>query len=590
MILGIDLGTTNSLASAVIDGKMRFVEFDGAKLLPSVVSYTDEQELVVGQQAKNRFFLAPESSVKSIKRLMGSRTKTRLNDTEYLPEEISALILRYIKQAAEKQFDRKFNDVVITVPAYFSDDQRKATTAAGKIAGFNVKRIVNEPTAASLSYNFANKSEIKAVVYDLGGGTFDVSVVNISAGIVEVLASHGNNSLGGDDFDNDLAKLMIDKAEKKYEQSLGDNKRVLQQMQVVAEKCKIALSDNPFFTAIENIVYDQEKPPLTIEIETSKTEFEDLIRTYIDETMNLVDAALVDAKLQATDIDQILLVGGSSKIPMIAGEFETIFDIAPSGSIDPDLSVCMGAAVQGGIIEDETIDSILVDVTPYTFGTSAVERNVFGLLTNDDLFVPVIKRNSPLPVSKSEVFFKMHEVQQAIEISIYQGDSNAASENKLIGLFRVEDLSQKRDSEEIILSMNLDLDGILTVVATEKKTGKNKRITIENSFDHGDISASIGKLSDLFQGDSGDGNLDAATIEMPNEMETDRKDHKEEHQIFIARTMIEKAENKMDEAPPEDAEEMKKIIAKLNEEMKESNLPEVVQLTEELTDILFYID
>ncbi|MCP4753296.1 MAG: Hsp70 family protein, partial [Proteobacteria bacterium] len=488
MILGIDLGTTNSLASTIIDRKVEFVEFDGEKLLPSVVSTTDKNEPVVGRTAKNQYFLDPENSVKSIKRLMGSDTKTRLNGQEYLPEEISAMILRHIKTAAEKQFDRKFEESVITVPAYFSDDQRKATTLAGKIAGFKVKRIVNEPTAASLSYNFDNKSEIKAVVYDLGGGTFDVSVVNISENVVEVLASHGNNNLGGDDFDRDLADFIVQSIEEKYGQSLKDNLRVMRQMAVVAEKCKIELSDNPFHTVLENIVFDPEKSPLNIELEISRSKFEDIIQPYIEETMNLVHVTMSDAKLAISDINQILLIGGSSKIPLVSREFEAIFDIAPSGSIDPDQSVCIGAAVQGSIIEDETIDSILVDVTPYTFGTRVVNMDSMGFLADDDMFVPLIKRNSPLPVSKSDVFYKTHPEQTTIKISVYQGDSPVASENKLIGFFKIHDLSQKSDSEDIILSMNLDLNGILTVVATEKKTGLAKRITIDNSFDHEDIS------------------------------------------------------------------------------------------------------
>ncbi len=590
MILGIDLGTTNSLASTLVDGKVEFIDFDGAVLLPSVVSFPDGEELIIGQKAKNRYFLDPENSVKSIKRLMGSHTKTRLRGVDYLPEEISALILRYIKETAEKQFNKKFKDVVITVPAYFSDDQRKATTTAGKIAGFNVKRIINEPTAASLSYNFNNESEISAVVYDLGGGTFDVSVVNISKGIVEVLASHGNNNLGGDDFDSKLAELIIDKIEKTYEQPLKGHKRVQQQMQVIAEKCKIALSDNPFETVIENIVYDKEKPPLSIEMEISRSEFEDLIRADIDETMNLVHAALSDARLQAADINQILLVGGSSKIPMIADEFESIFDIAPSGSIDPDQSVCIGATVQGGIIEDESINSILVDVTPYTFGTRTAVRDQLGFILDDDQFVPLIKRNSPLPVSKSKAFYKAHPQQKIIEVTVYQGDSSVASDNKLIGLFKIEDLSQKEDSEEIILAMNLDLNGILTVIATEKRTDKQKRITIENSFDHEDISDSVSKLSDLLSGDADEWQNDVAAEDVPQKQESEDGGPREDHKIYIARTMIEKAESKMEKSSPEDAAEMTKIIAQLKTEMGDTNLVAVDRLTEELTDILFYID
>ena len=587
MILGIDLGTTNSLASAVIDGKMQFVEFDNSRLLPSVVAFNDRRKLLIGQKAKNQYYFNPDDSVKSIKRLMGTRTKTMLAGQEYLPEEISALILRHIKEAAEARFGTRIEQAVITVPAYFSDDQRKATSVAGRIAGFDVKRIINEPTAAALSYNYDNKQAIKAVVYDLGGGTFDVSVVNITGNIVEVVSSHGNNRLGGDDFDLELANLLLEMIEDKHQLKLHGADRVFHQLLVLAERIKIELSDKPFYELIENIEIEPGHPPLNVNLEISREQLEEIISPYIEETMSLVHVALSDAGLTTREIDQILLVGGSSKLPLVESEFEKIFEIAPTGSIDPDQSVCIGAAVQGAIIEEKSVDAILVDITPYTFGTKAVEADFMGMIRNHDLFVPLIKRNTPLPVSKSKLFQKMHPEQESIEVNIHQGDSPVASENKLIGRFMIRDLSQKDDSREIVLSMNLDLNGILTVVATEKKTGLNKRITIDNSFEHEDISASVEKMSDFFN--------DAAEAIQgpPAEPEFEQAEPSEvrfEQRFFVAQTMIEKAHFSMDKADPRDAEAMSQIIEQLQQAIDKQNPDETERLTDELTDILFYID
>ncbi|MBU2509763.1 Hsp70 family protein [bacterium] len=585
MILGIDLGTTNSLASIVRNGKIEFVDFGGSKLLPSVVAINGEGNLLVGQTAKNQYYLDPENSVKSIKRHMGSDVQTLLNGKEYLPEEIAGMILRYIKETAEEQFGMKLSNAVITVPAYFSDDQRKATSIAGEIAGFKVERIINEPTAASLSYNYNEEKEIRAIVYDFGGGTFDVSVVNISKNLVEVVSSHGDNHLGGDDIDVEFSQYLADLIAKKYKTTLVPKGQTAHQLLQIAEKSKIELSDHPYYTIVENLYIGENVPPLSVELEICREECEEVLQPFIEKTMKLVHIALSDANLNANDIDQILLVGGTSKIPLITREFEKIFDIAPSESINPDQSVCFGAAIQGAIIEDDNIDSILVDVTPYTFGTRAVITGDIGFITDDDVFIPVIKRNSPLPVSKSEVFYKLHPEQDAIEVEIFQGDSKIASENKFIGSFNVKDLSKKNDSEEILLTMNLDLNGILTVIATEKNTGKRKQIIINNSFNHGDVAKSVNKLAHIFA----DNTDELQSVVEPNTNDTLGED-KESNKIYIAKTMIDKAESKMELADSDDAKEMKEIITALKKAILSRSTAEIESLTDDLTDILFYID
>ncbi|MBT4289647.1 MAG: Hsp70 family protein [Deltaproteobacteria bacterium] len=589
MILGIDLGTTNSLASAIINGKNQAVMFEKSTLLPSVVAFNSEGNLLIGQVAKNQFILNIENTVKSIKRKMGSEASVKLQGKEYRPEEISALILKYIKEKAEQQFNQPIKDVVITVPAYFSDDQRKATTLAGKIAGLKVRRIVNEPTAAALSYNINQKKEIKAVVYDLGGGTFDVSIVNIANNVVEVLSSHGNNALGGDDFDVDLTMWLIEAIKKKYKLEVKSNSRAFHQLQEAAEKCKIELTDQPFYNLIESIIIDPEQPPLNIELEIKRSVFEELIHPYILETMQLVHVALTDAGLQTSDIDQILLVGGSSKIPLIKDEFMSVFSIVPSESINPDQCVCLGAAVQGGIIEDQKINAILVDITPYTFGTRASVSDEMDFLIDNDVFVPLIQRNTPLPVSKSEIFYKNHPEQEKIKVDIHQGDHSVASENKLIGSFNIEDLSKKAADTEIILSMNLDLNGILTVVATEKNTGANKQITIDNAFKNEDVTLSVQKVLQAFgQDDNPESEMNPSEI-LDNE-EEDPTETAENNRIYIANTMIEKAESKMSMAAKEDAEQMKRLIGELGNRINENDIDNIIKLTDELTDILFYID
>ncbi len=580
MILGIDLGTTNSLASVVIDGKTKFVEFEGSKLLPSVVAFDSEMKLMIGQTALNQYFLNPENSVKSIKRKMGSDTRTTLNNKDYLPEEISGMILRHIKETAQKQFDCEFSNTVITVPAYFSDDQRKATAIAGEIAGFKVERIINEPTAASLAYNYNQQKEIKAIVYDFGGGTFDVSVVNISNNLVEVISSHGDNHLGGDDIDIEFRRLIAQMISEKYKTTIDPEEDAGHKLLQIAETCKIELSNHPYYTIIENIQIEKNTPPLAVELEISREAFESILHPFIDRTIQLMHVALNDAKTDAKDIDQILLVGGSSKIPLITDEFEKIFNIAPSGDIDPDQSVCLGAAIQGAIIENSDIDSILVDITPYTFGTRAAATGQFGDITNDDIFVPVISRNSPLPISKSKIFYKMHPDQPQIQVEIYQGDQEVASDNKLIGSFKIIDLSKNADNREIILSMNLDLNGILTVIATEKSTGRRKQITIENSFEHSDISESLNKLAEIFEDDYAD-----------NEPEAEANvDHKQDQKIYVAKTMIDKARTKLELANEDDAAEMRDIITALEKAIQAQELDSIESLTDDLTDILFYID
>jgi molecular chaperone DnaK (HSP70) len=497
------------------------------------------------------------------------------------------MILKRIKETAEKQFGRKFPNAVITVPAYFSDDQRKATAMAGEIAGFKVERIINEPTAAALAYNFNREHEIRAVVYDFGGGTFDVSVVNIAKNMVEVISSHGDNRLGGDDIDQEFSSRLADLITDKYKVTLPQNGQTARQLVRIAEKCKIELSDHPYVTIVENLHIDNGKPPLAIELEIDREQFEEILEPFIDRTMKLVHVALKDAGLNVGDIDQILLVGGTSKIPLVTKAFEKIFDIAPSESINPDLSVCFGAAIQGAIISDDSIHSILVDVTPYTFGTRAVITSEFGFIADDDVFVPVIKRNSPLPISKSEIFYKLHPEQETIEVDVLQGESRFASENKRIGSFEVMSLSKKQNSEEIILTMNLDLNGILTVVAAEKKTGRRKQITINNSFNRDDISKSIDKLAEIFGHDNDVANIDP---EAAANTENNAPEEKESHKIYIAKTMIEKAEGKMESADPDDANEMKDIISSMKQAIIAKNINEVEALTDKLTDILFYLD
>lgn len=475
-VIGIDLGTTNSALAIIQEGTPTLLPVKGERLLPSVVGISPEGEVLVGMPARNQWVVAPERTVRSIKRKMGSGETVTMAGQRYTPQEISAFILREIKQAAEVALGHPVERAVITVPAYFNEVQRQATMEAGEIAGLTVERIINEPTAAALAYGYglSEDQHLRLLVYDLGGGTFDVSIIELNYGVVDVLATAGDNHLGGDDFDERLAVLVADEFAEAHGIDLRQNHQAWARLLRAAEEAKITLSSAPFATInLEYIAEDRKGRPLHVHREVSRYEFENLIVDLLDRTTEAIEKALSDASLQPKDIDRVLLVGGSTRIPAVWHLVAQRLQQDPHLEIDPDAAVALGASVQAGIIAGEEIDTILVDVTPLSLGIETAHIGITGHLRADQ-FTPLIRRNTTIPVERSEVFTTIYPGQERIHIKVYQGENPIASRNVLLGDFMVEDLKPNRPDglTEVTINFRLDINGILDVTVVERKTGK----------------------------------------------------------------------------------------------------------------------
>ncbi|MDR1483841.1 MAG: Hsp70 family protein [Planctomycetaceae bacterium] len=497
-VLGIDLGTTNSEVSIIRDKEIVVVEKDGRKLLPSVVGIDPAGNLLVGHAARNQAVLYPERTVKSIKRLMGENTKVKLGDNEYSPPEISAMILKTLKTNAEEILLQKFSKAVITVPAFFNDTQREATRLAGELAGLDVVRIINEPTAASLCYETApdengESNSETILVYDLGGGTFDVSIVRAESGVIEVLASHGDTHLGGDDFDQLLFNHICDNFKKLSKFDLRENPVSVSRIMQATEAAKIELSTKPFVTIKEEFIAEKNGMPLHLEMEIDRHDYERMIFPLLDRTILCLNEALEDAALRPSDINKIIMVGGASRTPLVHSLIENRMGMTPHGEIDPDLCVTMGAAIQGGLIAGTEVGKVLVDITPHTLGIHAVSSENFYS------FSPLIKRNTPIPCRRSNVYYKSHKEQKKAEVSILQGEHNDIRQNTLIGEFWLEGMTENSNSPEIICQFDLDINGILHVTAIEKGTGLTSETVVENVLTKRDHNANEKFKSQLKQ-------------------------------------------------------------------------------------------
>src|SRR3954453_3357620 len=446
-IVGIDLGTTNSEIALYREGRPEVLGDEQDRLiLPSVVGLSEGGDLLVGAAARNQFLLYPERTIRSIKRRMGSDAQVRLGERDYTPQEISAIILTRLKEIAERRLGRPVRKAVITVPAYFSDAQRQATREAGEIAGLEVARIINEPTAAALVYEAAQHQGKRILVYDLGGGTFDVSVVRIQEGVVEVISGHGNNHLGGDDFDAKLVGHVLDHLRIKQGVDLSGDLRAMARITRAAEDAKKRLSVEPFCPIEEEYLTEVDGKPVNLSLEIDRHVYEELISPYVEETLDAVHVALKGADLTVSQVDEILLVGGATRTPLIQRRLEETFGMTPRGEVDPDLCVALGAAIQGAAIAGEEVSAVLVDATPYSFGISAL-----GELDGDLYpyrFVPIIAKNTPIPVRRSEVFYTVVENQTEVEINVFQGENPDARENIQIGEFRVVGLSRGAPGNE----------------------------------------------------------------------------------------------------------------------------------------------
>jgi len=583
IIIGIDLGTTNSEVAIVENGSIKVIEDNGRKILPSFVGLSEQGEILVGETARNQYLVYPERTVKSIKRLMGQDAQVSLAGQNYSPQEISAIILKRLKGIAEQYLGQTVSKAVITVPAYFSDAQRQATREAGEIAGLEVVRMINEPTAAALAYGANQIESKKMLVYDLGGGTFDVSVVSIESGVVEVLSSHGDNQLGGDDFDQQIINYLLTHIKEKYAVDAQQNSKAMARINRIAEQAKCALSDEPFVQIEEEYLLEQEDgSAIHLSLELSRTEYEAMIEDYINATLDAVHIALKGAKLTASDIDDIVLVGGSTRTPCIRERLLNEFGFEPHGEVDPDLCVAMGAAVQAGIISGLPIDTVLVDVTPYTYGTSAL-----GTLNGEFypfMYVPVIHKNTALPVRKTEAFATHYDGQEKVEVTIYQGEDPDALKNIKIGEFLIEGLKDVPAGNVITLTLDLDLNGILHVSAQEKETGLEKSITIKNAlarFDSDAIDTAKQRITSLF------GQLETGA--QFEEMPVDETEHPLAPEIEAAKDVIAKAESLFEQVSAEDKEDMQDLIKTISACIEQQDIAGLDEPVALLNDIIFYL-
>lgn len=495
-ILGIDLGTTNSCMATILGGKPEVIENkEGMRTTPSMAGISKSGERLVGVLAKRQAVVNPGNTLFSIKRLIGRAfddsevqrdlklmpykivkanggVKVEMGGKEYTPQEISAMILQKLKADAEERLGEKITDAVITCPAYFDDSQRKATKEAGEIAGFNVRRIINEPTAAALAYGFEKKKDEKIAVYDLGGGTFDISILEVAEDTVEVKSTNGDTHLGGDDFDQKIINWIIDEFKKQEGIDIGKDTLALQRIKEAAEKAKIELStameteiNQPFITSDAN-------GPKHLVMKLTRAKLEELVGDLVQQTLEPMKKALADAKLEANQINEVVMVGGMTRMPLVLQTVEKFFGKKPNLSVNPDEVVAIGAAIQGGVLEGSVKDVLLLDVTPLTL----------GIETLGGVSTPLIDRNTTVPTSKSQVFSTAADNQPSVEIHVLQGERNMASDNKSLGRFMLDGIPPApRGIPQIEVTFDIDANGILNVTAKDKATGKSQSIRIEAS-------------------------------------------------------------------------------------------------------------
>ena len=471
-IIGIDLGTTNSCVAVMEGGKPTVVaNTEGARTTPSIVAFTKTGERLVGEPAKRQAVTNSEKTISSIKRHMGTDYKVDIEGKKYSPQEISAMILQKLKADAENYLGEKVTEAVITVPAYFNDAQRQATKDAGKIAGLDVKRIINEPTAAALAYGLDNEKEQKIMVYDLGGGTFDVSINEIGDGVIEVLATAGDNHLGGDDFDQKITDYMISEFKKQYGVDLGNDKMALQRLKEAAEKAKKELSASTTTNINLPFISMNADGPLHFDMNLTRAKFDELTHDLVERTANPVQAALRDAGISPSELGKVLLVGGSTRIPAVQDKVKQLTGHEPSKSLNPDECVAIGASIQGGKLAGDAGagDILLLDVTPLSLSIETMG----GIATR------LIERNTTIPTKKSQIFSTAADNQTAVDINVVQGERQFAKDNKSLGQFRLDGIPPaRRGVPQIEVTFDIDANGIVNVSAKDLGTGKEQHITI----------------------------------------------------------------------------------------------------------------
>ncbi len=603
-VVGIDLGTTNSVVAALMDGRVQVLVEDGESLMPSVVGVDAEDKLITGYVARNQLIVFPDRTVASVKRKMGTMEPLPMGAQTYTPPEISAMILRRLRDRAARALGQPVTRAVITVPAFFDAGQRQATREAGELAGLKVERIINEPTAATLVYHAGSDQRKHVVVYDLGGGTFDVSVVRKEAGVVEVLSSKGDTQLGGDDFDALLMQHVANIFFAEHQVDLQASAISRFRLKRACEQAKQQLSWNATVRVTEEFIAEKDSRPLNLDVCITRDEYEGMIAPLIDRTVDSVDQALRDAGLTMNQIDDLVLVGGSTRTPLVERRLRDEFLREPSRAIDPDLAVALGAATQAAMLEGLAAGPVLVDVTSHTLGIEVLEG--FGLTGGQLAFSPMIHRNSPLPAHFEDMYYKMHEDQRQALIHVLQGEHKEVERNRSIGEFMLDLESGGGDRNKIVVRFDLTLDGTLKVTATQSATGITKQLNIDNAlskFQSTEREQAQTRLREMFDAsdeilDDGDlpvSHLLAWTVDSAEERfvsphaETASRGCHDVGKYPAAAALLTELDRLNTGLAQQDAEELQELRQRLEQAVTRQDDVSVKALCEELDDVLFYV-